>query len=286
MAAALPALIALGPVGWAALGVGIVGGAVLGSELGPNWGPASNYPDRSNTVPYGTFVSDVNGAPGQFNGQTIQPGAQYSTAIGNESGSEQMYAYLSNPGNYQNVTGQDLQYIQQLQALSGGSPTGLGIASEYNGMFTLGSGQKISVSQYTTLFQEVQAIQQNTANTAAALAPLMSIQAFGAGNSYTADPYNVPGMQQNELGAEISAKFASYPSTMSGQTTTTPASAYSTPGVGTGNTVSTLPYLQSSANTQSTLQVTIPVNLDGQTITNVVNSYNIQSSYLNGTAPA
>jgi hypothetical protein len=268
-----------GPVGIGLLlGSALLGGSI-GGLLGPNWGPASNYPDRSNTAAYGQFVSNINGGVGTFNGQQIGPSSQYDTSLGHENLAEQMYDYVSNASNYPGVTGASLAAIQQLLGLSGGTEDGLGITNEHNGMFTLASGQTVSVADYQNLISQVQQIQENTKNTANALAPLMSINAYGAGNDYAPDAYNIPGMNASELAALQQNKFSTYLPPMGQQT---PDSAYSTPGVGNNQrsladaiAASLTNGGQNSLLSQSVIQIVSNLLVDSNVLASAVNSVNL-----------
>lgn len=140
LGAGLGALLGAGPAGWALLlGAGLLGGAA-GGLFGPNWGPPSNYPDRSNTQSYGQFVSNWVGASGSYNGQTIAPQQQYASKATDEAA--QMIAWAqANPSN---------PVAQQLLAL-GSSGTDLGITNEHNGVFTLQDGKTVDVSTLMSL---------------------------------------------------------------------------------------------------------------------------------------
>ncbi len=145
MGAGLAALLGAGPAGWALLlGAGLLGGAA-GGLFGPNWGPPSNYPDRSDTQNYGQFVADWTGAPGSFNGQTIAPLQQYNGKSNDEAA--QMLAWAqANPND---------PLSKQLLAL-GSTQQQLDITNEHNGVFTLGDGKQISVTDLENLVNQWQ----------------------------------------------------------------------------------------------------------------------------------
>lgn len=136
------------------MGIDVLTG-LLGGLFGDHWTPAQQ-PDISEPT-YGTpwtysqFVANMTGAPGSFNGQTIIPQGQYWGS--NNMGSQLAYDLSHLPiGSNTNSALTDIS--KQLQSLMGNSPTGLDIASESQGMFTLDSGAKISVQAYMDLVNE------------------------------------------------------------------------------------------------------------------------------------
>jgi hypothetical protein len=147
-----------GPVGQA---IGSTLGSIVGSMFGPHE-TAAEEPDVSDTGPYGTFVSDINGAPGTFNGSTIDPGSQYWTGAGGTSLGTQIGNWISdNASDLSSLPQVDQSMYQQLQSLAGngsGADGGLGIASESQGVFTLTSGQQISVQAYESLINQWQSL--------------------------------------------------------------------------------------------------------------------------------
>ncbi|MGZ4123324.1 MAG: hypothetical protein ACXVOI_08955, partial [Tumebacillaceae bacterium] len=179
------------PAGWAMLLGGALLGGAVGGMIGPHWGPATNYPDRSDTQHYGGFVADINGAAGTFNGQTIGPQSQYSTAGGGLRLSDQMVNWAAqNANNTANLTQAQQQLEQQIKALEINGNTNLGITNEKNGMFTLASGAQISVQQYEAMGSQ---FQQMGASGAAA-APVFTISRtypdynLANGGGLTGDP--------------------------------------------------------------------------------------------------
>jgi len=162
------ALLLAGPAGWAAIAAMALGGAVLGGILGgaigPHWGPATNYPDRSDTQHYGQFVSDINGWSGTFNGTTINPDKQYDTSAGGQSLASQLVAWENNTSATANLTDAQKATVEQLKALG----NNISIANEKDGMFTLGDGTKISVTDYENLVSQVQNIRNGQAGTVGA----------------------------------------------------------------------------------------------------------------------
>ena len=145
----------LGHLGWLAGPIGGIAGALLGAVIGgmigPHWGPASNYPDRSEpnygtSWTYGQFVADYTGAPGSFNGQTIGPDSMFA---GSNNMTAALEAFVKN-ANVKSLSGSMLQIYDELKQL-GGASNNLGIKSEYNGMFTLDSGQQVSVQNLMQL---------------------------------------------------------------------------------------------------------------------------------------
>lgn len=141
----LAGLLAAGPAGWGVLLGGAVLGGLVGGAFGPNWGPASNYPDRSDTSNYGQFVTDWTGTSGSFNGQTINPLKQYAGKSNDESQQFVTWA-LANPND---------PLAKQLLAL-GNSQSQLDITNEHNGMFTLGDGKQISVTDLENMVNQWQ----------------------------------------------------------------------------------------------------------------------------------
>jgi hypothetical protein len=147
-----------GPIGEA---IGSAIGGIVGGLFGPHE-TAADQPDVSDTGPYGTFVSDINGAPGTFNGSTIDPGSQYWTGAGGTSLGTQIGSWISdNASDLSSLPQVDQSMYQQLQSLAGngsGADGGLGIASESQGVFTLTSGQQISVQAYESLINQWQSL--------------------------------------------------------------------------------------------------------------------------------
>lgn len=125
-----------GPVGEA---VGSFVGASVGSLFGPHWGPASNYPDRGpGAAQYQAWLKAYNGGPGDI-GYQIED-----------------WLKSADP---KSLTPDQLKVYNEFKAL-GGSNGDIGIANEHDGVFTLGSGVKISVAQLeqdVTDFQNIEA---------------------------------------------------------------------------------------------------------------------------------
>jgi len=120
-----------GPVG------GAIGGA-LGGLFGNN-SPASYRPDQ--TMPgYQQYLQTYNMAGGQI---------------------QQMEGILAGlNGNFSGYTASQQSILKQLQALG----PNLGIASEKNGVFTLGSGKHVGVAEYIQLTEAADKILQSAMN--------------------------------------------------------------------------------------------------------------------------
>ena len=110
----------------------------------------------------------------------------------------------------------------------------------------------------------------------------MSINAYGAGNDYAPDAYNVPGMNTSELAALQQNKFSTYLAPMS---QTTPDSAYSTPGVGNNQrsladaiAASLTNGGQNSLLSSSVIQIVSNLLLDSNVLASAVNSVNLAQS--------
>jgi hypothetical protein len=136
----------LGGVGGAFGGpLGAAAGGLLGSLLGPHWGPATNYPDRSDTQNYGQFLANWQGSNGnQVNGQTFNAAPQFNASMGGDSMWHLMELW-ANSG----AASTDAQkaLAAQIKALENGNPNAdLGVTNEHNGTLTLADGSKISVT--------------------------------------------------------------------------------------------------------------------------------------------
>lgn len=129
------------PAGWGLLAAGILGGAVLGGSIGPHWGPASNYPDRSDPT-YSGFLK------------------QYNSGAGDTGFQIEDWLKNTNPAS---LSGDQLAMYNYFKGL-GGANGDLGIANEHNGVFTLGSGQTANVADFRSKVDGwQQAMQKNTA---------------------------------------------------------------------------------------------------------------------------
>lgn len=270
-----------GPVG------GQIGG-MIGGLFGGLFGHSVNpldEPDVYDTQNYGKFVANVNGAPGTFNGVTIAPDPQYDLSDGGTPLDQAMATWAQrNPNN---------PIAKQLIALG----PKLDIASEYQGIFTLGSGKTISVTAYEQLVQQYQSAAGGQQN-----APLVSVNAYGGGGASGA--YNTPGMDSSTFLAEEAAWASgmsgssgygeynappqvggggagggggSSPNFAGGATGLVSGSllpsATATPGYG-GAGPNT--YASPVTSTSLSLVFTTPLYLDGRIITQVVNAYNAQ----------
>jgi chemotaxis protein histidine kinase CheA len=155
------------------IGAGIdLAAGLIGSLFGPHFS-LQDQPDVRepvvNGVNYGTFVADMTGHPGTFNGQVISPQAPYNVAGGGQSEMAALQAELAQALKDPNASASLKALTAQLQALEGTDTTnGLGIASEKNDMFTLNSGQQVNVEQYMALVS-------NFMSQAAAIVPSFSI---------------------------------------------------------------------------------------------------------------
>lgn len=289
---------------WGAVG-GLVGygagyalggpaGAAIGGEIGGLFGGLFGHkvnpldePDVYDTQNYGKFVANVNGAPGTFNGVTIAPDPQYDIADGGTPLDKLMATWAQkNPNN---------PVAKQLIALG----PKLDIASEYQGIFTLGSGKTISVTAYEQLVQQYLAAAGNQQN-----APIVSVNSYGGGSS--ANPYGTPGMDSSTFLAEEAAWASGVDGTTGYQSPlggggsqgggggsggggaggayvpggsasifTGAVAPTSTPGY--GGVALGRAYGSNASLTNIRLQFTTPVYLDGKLLTQIVNAYNAQA---------
>jgi hypothetical protein len=138
-----------GPLGALA---GAVLGAVVGGMIGPHWGPATNYPDRSDTSNYGAFVSNMSGTTGSYNGQQINAQGPYNVANGGTGIATMLRDWVTS-ALPKDMSSTQLAILNQLKSL-GGANGQFGIKSEYNGMFTLFSGQQVAVTAYEALVKQ------------------------------------------------------------------------------------------------------------------------------------
>jgi hypothetical protein len=265
---------------------GMVGG-ILGGLFGHHDNPLDE-PDVYDTENYGKFVANVNGAGGTFNGTFIAPDPQYDLADGGTPLDQLMIQWAQkNPTN---------PIAKQIIALG----PRLDIASEYQGMFTLGSGKTISVTAYEQLVQQYLSAAGNQQN-----APIVSVNSYGGGGASGA--YNTPGMDSATFMAEETAwaqgvnkssgynsgggplmgggggadgilggssGFASGPNIFNNPNPT------STPGY--GGSAMARAVGPGASLTSLQLQFSTPVYLDGKLITQIVNAYNAQARTNNG----
>lgn len=131
----------------------VAAAAAIFSILHTQSSPAQT-PDLSQSG-YGQFVTDIQGQPGTFGVNVAQPSQAYSTSAGNLSLSQQLEQYLSAPNSSAGLNSVQLAEFDQLKALQGNNPNGLGIKGEYQGNFTLESGQTIGVTDYENLVSEI-----------------------------------------------------------------------------------------------------------------------------------
>lgn len=151
---------AAGPIG-ALAGAAI--GALIGGMIGPHWGPASNYPDRSDPAvgrwDYRTFVADYTGHSGSFDGHTVAPQGPFNAAAGGTPMTFMLEQWLRG-ANFKALPAALQGVYTQLKAL-GGSRADLGIKSEYNGIFTLNSGAHVAVQTFMQLINQAFGALQN-----------------------------------------------------------------------------------------------------------------------------
>lgn len=255
------ALAAMGPAGWAMILGGAILGGAAGGLIGPHWGPATNYPDRSDTQHYGQFYSDWQGNTNQFNGTTIGPESQYA---GSNNMAAQMLAWAqSNTNN---------PLAAQILGL-GTTASGLNITNEHDGTFTFANGNTTSVTNLENLSSQWQQAVAGKANSSSGpLAPIISINAYGAGAGYSALPGSIPGMNSSDYNQLLLTGMKSVPGVGFG--TDAPPLPYQAPGV-----------IPTSSNPQPgnriplgsnivAVQVTTPIYLDSRVLATAVNSVN------------
>ena len=132
----------LGPMGWGLLLGGALLGGAVGGMFGPHWGPDENHPDRSPyAAQYEQWVANYNGTT--YNGDiTEHPDQKY---VGSNNMASQMAAWANaNPND---------PLAQQILAL-GKTGGDLAIASEHEGIDTLGDGKTIKWKDLQALSQQ------------------------------------------------------------------------------------------------------------------------------------
>jgi hypothetical protein len=146
----LMAMFAMNP---ATIGIALAAGVLGSGIIGPHWGPATNYPDRSDTSNYGQFLANWQGGNPMVNGTRFNAASQYNTQDGGTPEIDQMEQWADGLGsNTSGLTPNQLSAYQQIEALMGGNTNAnLGIANEKNGVLTLGNGQTLSVTQAEAL---------------------------------------------------------------------------------------------------------------------------------------
>jgi len=259
----LPFLMANPIVGIGAALIGAIAGGMFG-----NHETAAQEPDISDTTNYGTFVSDMNGVMGTFNGSHIGPSAAFNPAMGGTPLDSQIERYIQGLSNADiaKLTPQQQNAVLRLRAFP---PGGLGIAGERQGIFTLADGVKIGVQDYENLIGLVQQAMGSTGS-GGSLAPLISISAYGAGTGgYQANPYNTPGLNASEFSAisnpsQVGGSFADFPST---------GNPYATPGIGGGGAGTYYGGTGSSGATLQSGSMTVNLVLDGRILAQVVTAY-------------
>ncbi len=149
------------------MGQAIVTGsmAILGAiGIGPKHKPGSQ-PDINDPT-YRQLLPNLAGTQQDLNGTMINPESQYSSYLGHQNLAQQLYSFASNSSSMTGMNPDQKKAIQQLKDLSGGSATGLQIASEHEGMITLKSGQKIAVTDFETLLNTNQGLLSQFQNNA------------------------------------------------------------------------------------------------------------------------
>jgi hypothetical protein len=151
------AAILASPIGAAVVGGAAAVGSAIGGLFGPHETPAQQpdaYDQNYNQDLANWQGNVINSPMGQFS-----PTSQYWTANGGVSQSQQISSMIDT-ANLSSLTQAQQSIVQQLITLNGGtSGNNLAVTDEHQGVVTLVSGQKISVSdweslisQYTTAF--------------------------------------------------------------------------------------------------------------------------------------
>lgn len=168
-----------GLLGSAAGPLGSIIGGYIGSMFGPHTNPTDN-PDIYNTNGYDQFVADVTGSPGTFNGNYVDPTSTDWTGAGGTSLADQIGNWLKdNSSDESSLTPAQQSLFQQFSGLDGGGTganDGLGITGESNGMFTLSSGQQVSVQQYEQLVNQFEGLVGSNGN--------LDVPAFSISRTY------------------------------------------------------------------------------------------------------
>jgi hypothetical protein len=264
----------LTPAGLPLLLGAILGGSLLGGLFGSHTSPASS-PDIYNTQGYGQTIANLTGATAGANGQTFTPTAANLKQAGGQGEISYIEETLAQYGSAKAAPTWLQPMFNQLEAMFGQSSSGSGklnfdhdIAEEY----ITGAAGAGGTFNYADLGSAAAQFMKAAAANKGPLAPIISVQAYGASGSYL-NPYNIPGLNASELAAEMNPanKF-------SGLNLNNPN--YNTPGASGNN-----PYANSAVNSPFTTSLTTafknavatqPINLqaslvlDGKVISNLV----------------
>ena len=268
--AAINPLLAASPGG---MGIAVAGG--LASML-LHHDDQSKMPDKYDTTAYGQANANLTGSAGA-NGQQFTENTDMLDALGGKTQIQYIEEQLAN-GKPKGMG--DATYAKLLGEF-GSSSSGAGtlqhdaknIGMEWISGANGTNGQEVS---YTQLAQDAQdAINKLTQS--GPLAPLISMNAYGAGAGYKANANNMYGLTAAEQKSMRDTSYGSLPGASAYQGT-----PYATPGVGSGlGGSSTTPmYVQPVAN--QPIQVNSTITLDGRVVAQSVNSVNASTANAQG----
>lgn len=271
--ASINPLLAASPVG-----IGIAAAGALFSMLSHHDNP-DVMPDKYDKQNYRQSVQDLIGG-------TSQDGLfSQSDSISKITGGKSEISYIEElfaKGKPANMTQADYdRYVKEF----GSSATGAGvlqsdpknIGQKYITGATGVDGQKRS---YEQMQADAQKILQGQAATT--LAPIISVNAYGAGPGYKVDPNNLIGFNAGETKAMRETRFKSLPGTQYAQ------SPYATPGVGTSAPGATRqnPLFTIAASGGTPIQITSQLVVSGQVLAQIVNAVNAQTANRQGNLAA
>ena len=159
--------------------IGMLIGSALGGLVGGLFGPSqdpSKTPDIHDPL-YAQMVTNLNGAQGSFNGQTISPDNKYNASMGGTSLAGVMANFVkSHASDQKDLTASQKALYTQILGLMGGNAnageSSLHVASEKEGTIHLASGTAISVAQLEQIYGNF----QNQAGAINSNVPVWSVQ--------------------------------------------------------------------------------------------------------------
>lgn len=275
-----------GPAG---IAISVVAGLV--SALSHHDDPAK-MADKYNTVPYGQGLADLTGKSAGANGTTFTT----SASVYDQTNGKGQLGYIE-----QILSKGKPGYMSQAQYDSlvkefGISATGAGSVEHGKNIgqerITGASGTDGQFRSYTQLNADAtSALSQIQSKIGQTLAPIISMNAYGAGPGYKGNPNNMIGLSAQEMALTTKARLYGINSSQQGNSIVDPQyqqSPYATPGVGgqaPGSNASN-PVYTAPANGNQMIKLTTNLVVSGQVLATIVNAVNAQTANKNGTAPA
>lgn len=275
-----------GPAG---IAISVVAGLV--SALSHHDDPAK-MADKYNTVPYGQGLADLTGKSAGANGTTFTT----SASVYDQTNGKGQLGYIE-----QILSKGKPGYMSQAQYDSlvkefGISATGAGSVEHGKNIgqerITGASGTDGQFRSYTQLNADAtSALAQIQSKIGQTLAPIISMNAYGAGPGYKGNPNNMIGLSAQEMALTTKARLYGINSSQQGNSIVDPQyqqSPYATPGVGgqaPGSNASN-PVYTAPANGNQMIKLTTNLVVSGQVLATIVNAVNAQTANKNGTAPA